>query len=508
QETLTNAGINKYLFDMANIRNQCSWIHAKEAEKATAKAKDLVRMITAKVALHESLKEPTLEIHQSGLVIGGGVAGIIAAKTLADQGYHTHLLEKEDKLGGQANKLYQTWQGEDIQAHLALMIESVKQNKLIDIHLNTEITNVDGFVGNFETHISKNGITETLKHGITIICTGASELKPEEHLYGKNDRVITGLELDQKFLNNDEDLKSTNTAVFIQCVGSRIRERPYCSKVCCTQSIRNALKLKSINPAMKVFVLYRDMRPFGLREDLYTQARTKGIQFIKFDFEKKLEVSVKKDHLQVLFSDTSLRRKMQIKSDLIILASSIVPEKGNKLAAMYKVTQNADGFFMEAHAKLKPVDCATDGVFICGLAHAPKPIDESISQAQAAATRAVTLLAKKTMNMDGTIAMVNQELCSSCGVCVSICPFSAPSFTNEGRFEGKAQINPVLCKGCGLCVGSCRSGAIHLKGFDNNQIFAQIFAQNDEKETRDDIQIIEEIETGQKKEKDAANAAV
>ena len=508
QETLTNAGINKYLFDMANIRNQCSWIHAKETEEATEKAKDLVRMTTAKVALHESLPEPTLEIHQSGLVIGGGVAGIIAAKTLADQGYHTHLLEKEDKLGGQANNLYQTWQGENIQAHLSSMVKSVEENELIDIHLNTEITDVDGFVGNFETHINKNGTQEILKHGITIISTGASELKPGEHLYGDDDRVLTGLALDQKLLNNDEDLKTTNTAVFIQCVGSRIPERPYCSKVCCTQSIRNALKLKSINPEMKVFVLYRDMRPFGLREDLYTEARTKGIQFIKFDFKKELEVSSKEDHLQVLFSDTSLRRKMKIKTNLIVLASAIVPEKRNKLAALYKATQNADGFFMEAHAKLRPVDCATDGVFICGLAHAPKPIDESISQAQAAATRAVTLLAKKTMNMDGTIALVDQEICSSCGVCVSICPFSAPSFENEGRYEGKAKVNPVLCKGCGLCVGSCRSGAIHLKGFDNNQIFAQIFAQTDETETRDDIQIIDEPKTIPKEEKDAANAAV
>ena len=508
QETLTNAGINKYLFDMANIRNQCSWIHAKETEKATEKAKDLVRMTTAKVALHESLPEPTLEIHQSGLVIGGGVAGIIAAKTLADQGYHTHLLEKDDRLGGQANNLYQTWQGENIKTHLSSMVKSVEENELIDIHLNTEITEVDGFVGNFETHINKNGTQETLKHGITIISTGASELKPGEHLYGDDDRVLTGLALDQKLLNNDEDLKTTNTAVFIQCVGSRIPERPYCSKVCCTQSIRNALKLKSINPEMKVFILYRDMRPFGLREDLYTEARTKGIQFIKFDFKKELEVSLKEDHLQVLFCDTSLRRKMKITTNLIVLASAIVPEKRNKLAALYKATQNADGFFMEAHAKLRPVDCATDGVFICGLAHAPKPIDESISQAQAAATRAVTLLAKKTMNMDGTIALVDQEICSSCGVCVSICPFSAPSFENEGRYEGKAQVNPVLCKGCGLCVGSCRSGAIHLKGFDNNQIFAQIFAQTDETETRDDIQIIDEPKTTPKEEKNAANAAV
>ena len=507
QETLTNAGINKYLFDMANIRNQCSWIHAKEPEKATQKAKDLVRMITAKVALHESLTEPTLEIDQSGLVIGGGVAGIVAAKTLADQGYHTHLIEKEATLGGQANNLYQTWQGEDIQTHLSAMIKSVEEDKLIDIHLNTEITDVDGFVGNFETHISKNGAAETLKHGITIISTGASELKPEMHLYGEDDRVMTGLELDQKIINNDEELKSTNTAVFIQCVGSRIPERPYCSKVCCTQSIRNALKLKSMNPAMNVFILYRDMRPFGLREDLYTQARTKGIQFIKFDFEKDLKVAVNEDQLQILFSDTSLRRKMEIKSDLIVLASSIIPEKKNKLTALYKIAQNADGFFMEAHAKLKPVDCATDGVFLCGLAHAPKPIDESISQAMAAATRAVTLLAKKKMNMDGTIAWVDQEKCSSCGVCVSICPFSAPSFTTEGRYEGKAEINPVLCKGCGLCVASCRSGAIHLKGFDTHQIFAQIFAL-DEIESGDAGQTDDKNETGKEDEKNAATAAV
>ena len=230
---------------------------------------------------------------------------------------------------------------------------------------------------------------------------------------------------------------------------------------------------------MNVFILYRDMRPFGLREDLYTQARTKGIQFIKFDFEKDLKVAVNEDQLQILFSDTSLRRKMEIKSDLIVLASSIIPEKKNKLTALYKIAQNADGFFMEAHAKLKPVDCATDGVFLCGLAHAPKPVDESIAQAQAAATKAVTLLAKKIMNMEGTIAYADQEICSSCGVCVSICPFNAPMFTPEGRFKGKAEINPVLCKGCGLCVASCRSGALHLKGFDTNQIFAQIFALND-----------------------------
>ena len=231
---------------------------------------------------------------------------------------------------------------------------------------------------------------------------------------------------------------------------------------------------------MKVFVLYRDMRTYGLREDIYTEARSKGVQFIKYDLEKEIKVNPKESSIEVVFTDTSLRRKLKINTQFLILATAIIPEKENKLAALYKVTQDADGFFMEAHAKLKPVECSTDGVFICGLAHATKPIDESIAQAQAAATKAVTLLAKKTMNMEGTIAYVDQEICSSCGVCVSICPFSAPEFTNDSSYERKAEINPDLCKGCGLCVASCRSGALHLKGFDTSQIFAQIFALNDE----------------------------
>lgn len=243
QETLINAGINKYLFDMANIRNQCSWPHAKEKEMATKKAKDLVRMTTAKVALHAPLEEPKLEVNQAGLVIGGGVAGIIAAKTLAEQGYHTHLIERGSKLGGQARFLNRTWKGEDIQSNLAQIIKSVEQNSRVDIHLNTKITDVDGFVGNFETHVKKDGRDATLKHGITIIATGASELSPELYHYGEDDRIITGLELDRMLNKNSDDLKKKDTAVFVQCVGSRIPQRTYCSKVCCTQSVRNALML-------------------------------------------------------------------------------------------------------------------------------------------------------------------------------------------------------------------------------------------------------------------------
>ena len=474
QETVTNAGINKYLFEMANIRNQCSWVHATDPDKATEKAKDLVRMAVAKVGLLEPLAEPILEINQSALIIGGGIAGMAAAKTLSGQGYHTYLIEKNGSLGGQARLLHETWQGEDIQKNLARLVEDVQSDKNIDLRLKTEIKKVDGFVGNFETTVQMNGNEETLKHGVTIIASGASEFKPDTYLYTKDPRVLTGLELDQKLIEDDSSIQQMKSAVFIQCVGSRIPERPYCSKVCCTHSVKNALKLKEINPDMDIFVLHRDIRTYGLREDIYREAREKGIQFVRYDFDKELTVDQDKEDIRIRFTDTTLRRKMEIRPDLLVLATAIVPQKENPLAQMFKVTLNDDGFFVEAHVKLRPVDCATDGVFICGLAHAPKPIDESIAQAQAAATRAVTLLAKETVQVSGTIAEVNPIFCSSCGVCIEICPYSAPSFVEEGPFTGKAGINPVLCKGCGLCVASCRSGAINLKGFGTDQIMAMI----------------------------------
>ncbi len=474
QETVTNAGINKYLFEMANIRNQCSWVHTENPEAATGKAKDLVRMAASKVNLLEPLPEPSIDINQSALVVGGGIAGMAAAKTLSEQGYHTHIIEKEKCLGGQARKLHETWRGEDIQSYLARIIEDIESDQKIDIFLNTSIRKVDGFVGNFQTTVEKNGKEEVLEHGVAIIASGASEYKPDQYLYGEDARVLTGLELDQKFIQDDSTIKDVKCAVFIQCVGSRIEERPYCSKVCCTHSIKNALRLKELNPGMDVFILYRDIRSYGLREDLYREARSKGILFIRYDFDKELNVNKDNEDIQVTFTDSAIRRKMEIRPDLLVLATAIVPDKENPLARMYKLTQNDDGFFMEAHVKLRPVDCATDGIFICGLAHAPKPIDESVSQAQAAATRAVTLLAKENIQVGGTVAVVNPLFCSSCGVCVSICPYSAPSFIEVGPLAGRAEINPVLCKGCGLCVASCRSGAINLKGFGEDQIMAMI----------------------------------
>jgi heterodisulfide reductase subunit A len=474
QETVTNAGINKYLFEMANIRNQCSWVHAGDPNKATEKAKDLVRMAVAKVGLLEPLTEPALEINQSALVIGGGISGMAAAMTLSGQGYHTYLIERNGSLGGQARFLHETWRGESIQQNLTKLIDEVQFDNNIDVCLNTEIKKVDGFVGNFETTVQMDGKEEVLKHGVTIIASGASEFKPQEYLYGKDSRVLTGLELDQQFIENDPSIHQIRSAVFIQCVGSRIPERPYCSKTCCTHSVHSALKLKEINPEMDIFIIHRDIRTFGFREDLYREAREKGVQFIRYDFDKGLTVHKDGEDLLIRFTDTTLRREMEIRPDLLTLASAIVPQKENPLGQMFKVALNDDGFFVEAHVKLRPVDCATDGIFICGLAHAPKPVDESIAQAQAAATRAVTLLAKEKIQVSGTVAEVNLLSCSSCGVCIELCPYGAPAFSTEKPFAGRAEINSVLCKGCGLCVASCRSGAINLKGFGTDQIMAMI----------------------------------
>jgi heterodisulfide reductase subunit A len=476
QETLINAGINKYLFEMGNIRNHCSWVHKDDPDRATEKSKDIVRMAVAKAGLLEPLTESTMGVTQSVLVIGGGVAGMAAARNMSEQGYHTYLIEKADALGGQARHLHETWRGEDIQEYLTKLTDAVQSDGDIEVFLNAKITLVEGFVGNFKTTITTNGENRVFEHGVTIIASGASELKPDGYLYGKDSRVVTGLELQQRFIDKDPSLDDVGTAVFIQCVGSRIPDRPYCSKVCCTQSIKSAMKLKDINPQMNVFVLYRDMRPYGLREDLYRDARSAGIGFIRYDADQDVNVTNGDKGLEVSFTDRVLGRMMDIRPDLLVLASAVVPESENPLAQLYKVPLNADRFFAEAHVKLRPVDFATDGIFVCGLAHAPKPIDESITQAQAAVSRAVTLLSKKAFLTSGIVAETNPFHCSSCGVCVSVCPYSAPGFIEEGPFTGKAEINPVLCKGCGLCVASCRSGAIHLKGFDNDQIFAQIFA--------------------------------
>jgi heterodisulfide reductase subunit A len=472
QETLINAGLNKYLFEMTNIRNQCSWVHKEDMPTATRKAKDLVRMSVAKVALHEPLQEPVMKINQTVLVIGGGVAGMIAARTLSQQGYPTHLVEKGIRLGGRALFLNESWQGEKVGRFVDDLITQVKDDDRISVYLNAGIRDVDGFVGNFKTTLEAAGRPVILEHGVTILACGAAEYMPDDYLYGQDERVLTGLELQLK-LKEGASFEACRTAVFVQCVGSRIAERPYCSKVCCTRSIKSALTLKALDPGMDIFILYRDMRSYGLRENLYRQAREQGIKFIRYNTEGGIAVKPAKNRLKVEFTDRVLRRPMVIHSNMLVLASAMVPEKNNPLAPLYKISQKADGFFAEAHVKLRPNDFATDGVFVCGLAHAPKPLDESIAQAQAAASRAVTVLSALQIAVSGTVARVDPGFCSQCGVCVSLCPYSAPIFNEK---TAKAEIQATLCKGCGLCAASCRSGAIQLKGFDTGQIMAMITA--------------------------------
>jgi heterodisulfide reductase subunit A len=474
QETLVNAGLNKYLFEMTNIRNQDSWVHKDDPDKATEKAKDLVRMAVAKAALMIPLKEAEVDIHQRALVVGGGISGMVAARTFSRQGYKVSLVEKTSNLGGQALHLFKTWKGEDIQQNLASLVGSVKADPDIDVHLNTELSNVEGFLGNFKSTLRADGQEEVVDHGIAVIATGARELKPEEYLYGKDPRVMTSLDLDQRFRNADPGLKKVKTAVFIQCVGSREPERPYCSRVCCTHSVESALQLKELNPDMNVYILYRDIRTYGEREYVYRKARLEGILFIQYSRDQKPRVSAGQDGLRIELMDQNLGQTVALKADILTLATAIISYKDEKLARLFKVPMNEDGFFVEAHAKLGPSEFATDGVFLCGMAHYPKPIDESVAQAQAATSRAVTVLAKERIKVSGTVAYTDPSACSGCGICVEVCPYSAPAFVMQGPFAGKAEINPVLCKGCGLCVASCRSGALNLKGFEEGQIMAMI----------------------------------
>ena len=472
QQTLESAGLNKYLFEMANIRNQCSWVHSDDHAAATAKAKDLVAMAVAKANLLEPLDESEMPVSQAALVVGAGVAGLTASLSLAQQGYGVHLVERAGRLGGRALGIGQTGSGEDVRENLEALIAQVRGHELIHIHLGTRITQVDGFVGNFVTTVETPEGPRELKHGVAILASGAGQLRPQGYLYGKSPQVITGLELDQRLMDEDPALEKLERVVFLQCVGSRIPERPYCSKVCCIQSVRNALRLKQVNPQAQIFVVNRDLRTYGLREDIYREARAEDIHFMRHDHEKGFEVVQAEGGVSVTFADWVLDRPVRIEADLLVLAAAIVPEKSNPLAQFFKVPQNQDGFFQEAHPKLRPVDFATDGVFVCGLAHSPQPLEESVAQAQAAAARATAILNQPSLRVGGVVSRIDQAACVGCGVCIQVCPYQAIDWNQAG----KAQVNPASCKGCGLCVASCRSGAPDLPGFSEASIMAQLDA--------------------------------
>ena len=473
QETVVNAGVNKYLFEMANIRNQCSWVHKNDRDAATFKAKELVRMGTSKASLLEPLSEPEIDMTRSALVVGGGYAGMTAATNLADQGYLTYLVEKTDGLGGQAVNLHETWQGEDVQKNLSALMEKVDAAENIEVLKSTEIKKVDGFVGNFQTTVDTAGKERVLEHGVAIIATGATEFKPDQYLYGQDKRVLTGLELDRKFIDGDLPTDDINSAVFIQCVGSRIEERPYCSKVCCTHSVKSAIQLKELKPEMNVYIVYRDMRTYGLREDLYQEARRKGVAFIRYDVDKELTVSEENSRLKVRCIGTVLQREVEINTDLLVLAAAVVTPKENPVASLFKVPVNADGFFIEAHVKLQPIDFATKGVFVCGMAHSPKPVDEAVAQGLGAASRAATFLSKDKIFGNAIVSGIDPDLCRGCQKCLDVCPYQAVIF-KEDRVE--CEINPAVCTGCGSCAVACPTGAASILHFDDQEVLAMVEA--------------------------------
>ena len=471
QETLINAGLNKYLFEMANIRNHDSWVHADNPEAATQKAKDLVRMAVVKTALLAPLQQTDLPVSQSALVVGGGVAGMTAALSLAHQGYPVHLVERSNILGGNALMLNRTHKGDAVPEFVDALVSQLKSEERITLHENATLTNVDGFIGNFKTEITNGSSMETVEHGVAILATGASEYKPREYLYGEHDAVVTHLEMDGLLRDNDARLEKAQAVAFIQCVGSRDEVHPYCSKVCCTHTVESALELKRRNADIRIYVFYRDMRTYGEREDLYREARTAGVIFVRYSKNEKPVVVPDGDRVNIEFREPILDRTMAIQADVLCLATAIVSHRDQGLGQFFKVPMDADGWFLEAHQKLRPVDFATDGVFLCGMTHYPKPIDESIAQAQAAASRALTVLAMDSIKVGGVVSVIDAELCSGCLACIRVCPYGAISFNEEKKV---AEVNEALCKGCGACAAACPSEAPVLMGFNNSEIYAQI----------------------------------
>jgi len=473
RETVREAGLNIYLFEMANIRDQCSWVHMHEPEEATEKAKDLVRSIVAKARLLKPLKNPMIDITPTGLVIGGGLSGMTAALELARQGFEVHLVEKGKELGGHLRHIHYVLGSEDPQVQLRSIIKELTENEKVHVYLNSEVSNVEGYVGNFKTMLNCNGEKKKIDHGIVIVATGAMEYKPTKYLYGVDKRVLTQRELEEKLANGRFDAK---TVAMIQCIGSRNGEHPYCSRICCAQAVKNALKIKELSPETDIYVLYKDMRTYGFLEDYYREAASKGVLFIRYDDENEPKVIQEDDKLKAMVWEPVMKAWIPIEPDFLVLSAATISNPDNEpIAKMLKVPLSKDGFFLEAHMKLRPVDFATDGVFLCGLAHWPKSIEESISQACAAVARAITVLSKEALEVEGAIASVNEDFCSGCKFCEPVCEYNAIKM-EEVNGKLRAQVLEALCKGCGVCGSTCPSKAISMLHFTNDQILAQVKA--------------------------------
>jgi len=487
RDTLREAGINQYYYEMANIREHNSWVHSKEKEEATEKAHDIIRMSVARACHLKPLQEFDLPVDKRALVVGGGIAGMNCALSIANQGHEVYLVEKDTELGGIARKIHTTLEGLDVQAYLRDLISKVYQHPLIHVYEDAAITEATGYVGNFVTTVkSDRGITE-IKHGAAVIAIGTDLYTPTEYLYGEDERVMTHLELEEKIANKDETVINAQNLVMIQCVGCRNEDRNYCSRICCSESVKNALKLKELNPQMDIYILFRDMRTYGFKEDYYREAASKNVKFIRYEPEEKPQVEPGESEegrpvLKVTAIDYVLGDKLEIEADVVALAAAVIPSAVTKeIAGLFKVTLSPDGFFKEAHVKLRPVEFATDGVYLCGMAHYPKFIQETINQAYGAAGRALTLLSHDIVVASGSVCEVDEKECMGCGACAAVCTYGALELrdTKQGK---KAVVNPVLCKGDGLCNAKCPTGAITLKHYTDEELLAEIDAVVPEEE--------------------------
>ncbi|MGH9645693.1 MAG: FAD-dependent oxidoreductase, partial [Bryobacteraceae bacterium] len=485
RNTLAEAGLNPYLFEMANIRDQCSWVHMHEPEKATRKSKDLARIAIAKARLLQPLQRHKVKVEKSALVIGGGLSGMTAALALANQDFEVYLAEKEKELGGTLRHIHYLLNGEKPQHELVRLRGEIEQHSRIHLFTGATIENAEGTIGNFKTRISVHGESTEITHGVVIVATGAKEYQPKEYLYGQEQKVMTQRELELQLASGGALLNAQNgngpkTVVMIQCVGSRENDHPYCSRVCCADAIKNALRIKQLSPQTAVYVLYRDVRTYGFKEGYYTKARQQGVVFVRYEEDSKPDVSANGAGLHVTVRDRTLNMPMTIPADLVVLSAAIHPNEDNKtIAQFFKVPLNSEGFFLEAHMKLRPVDFATDGVFVCGLAHSPKGIDECILQAQAAAARAAAVLVRESLELEANVSEVLDQSCDGCAYCVDTCPYKAISLLEymwQGSVKKVVDTNETNCKGCGCCQATCPKNGILIRGFTLDQIRAQIEA--------------------------------
>ena len=483
QETLREAGLNPYLFDMANIRNHCSWVHREDKIAATDKAKALTRIAVGKARLLEQLHSVILDVTQKAVIIGGGLSGMIAALSIAEQGFEVALIERNDKLGGNLHRLEESVEGKKISEYFTEIKDEIEDNPKIKVFTDSTVKEINGYIGNYTTRIfNKRGNEElTFEHGVIIITTGANESVPDEYYYGQCKNVMTHLDFETDFEENKASYKKLKNIAMIQCVGSRDENRPYCSRVCCTQSIKNAIRLKELNPKINVYVLYRDIRTYGFYEKFYQRARDLGVIFIKYEEDKKPVVEIDSKRmvledkgLKITITDHILGKELELYPDKLILASAMVPqEDAEELSQMLKLPLNEDKFFMEAHVKLRPVDFSAEGVFLAGLAHSPKGIEETVSQAKAAAERACSIICSNEYISEANIANVDLDICAGCGMCVSVCPYDAPDlFWQNGKEY--AHVNSALCKGCGSCASVCPSGAMQQLGYKEEQTLAML----------------------------------